>query len=380
MRTPRFLLICAFVLSAALMGACNLTQQEERLPTATPTTMVSTKPVVTIISPASGVEHRVNTELLVTANVRDDIGVDRVQMTANGSPVKTIASDSSSGDTDKNVILNYTPLVTGDVTLAVTAFRGAVASDPAILNVRVVASQPTATTGIIVTQGPSIDPNDPTCRALINSGLNFRTGPGTNYPIITTLAQGAVIPVTGRLGDNSWYQLNNFGTFGWVSGAFVSLYGSFCVSVPVIAAPPTPTPNVTATASPTITPSPTSSPTLTATPGIADLVINIFEGEEDIEFPSGGETNEEYSITVSNIGTRRTGDFTVSLQLRPDGEIRTVNVANLRPGESAAVLIDYTFDTAGNFILEAIVDAGQVVTEISEANNKAQLAISVTEN
>ncbi|NOG48055.1 MAG: hypothetical protein HND48_00315 [Chloroflexi bacterium] len=56
--------------------------------------------------------------------MRDEIGVDRVQMTANGSPVKTIASDSTSGDTDKNVILNYTPLVTGDVTLAVTAFRG----------------------------------------------------------------------------------------------------------------------------------------------------------------------------------------------------------------------------------------------------------------
>ncbi|NOG48054.1 MAG: hypothetical protein HND48_00310 [Chloroflexi bacterium] len=61
MRTPRFLLICALVLSSAVMGACNLTQQEERLPTATPTTLVSTKPIVTIISPASGVEHRVNT-------------------------------------------------------------------------------------------------------------------------------------------------------------------------------------------------------------------------------------------------------------------------------------------------------------------------------
>ncbi|NOG48057.1 MAG: hypothetical protein HND48_00325 [Chloroflexi bacterium] len=55
-------------------------------------------------------------------------------------------------------------------------------------------------------------------------------------------------------------------------------------------------------------------------------------------------------------------------------------MANLRPGESAAVLIDYTFDTAGTFILEAVVDADEVVTEISEANNKAQLVVTVTEN
>ncbi len=368
------------LLAVLLLGACNLSPEEESLPTATPTSQLDSKPVVTILQPVSGTEHRVNTELLVSANVRDVLGVTRVTMTANGSPVKTVSSASPQGDLDKNVVLNYTPLVVGDVTLQVVAYRNEIASDPAVLTVRVVATQPTPTTGVIITQGPVIDPNDPTCRALVNSPLNFRAGPGTGYAVITTLSQGQLIPVSGRLGDNSWYQLN-YGNFGWVSSGFVSLYGAYCVNVPIIAAPPTPTLNITNTFIPTFTPTWTLTPTLTATPGTPDLVINIFEGEEDVQIPNGDtEINEEYQITVSNSGTRRTGDFAVSLQLKPSGEIVKVNVGSLRPGEAANVVIDYTFDTAGPFILEAMVDADEVVSEISEANNKAQLAVTITQN
>jgi hypothetical protein len=364
------------LVAVMLAGACNLSPQEESLPTATPTSQQASKPVVTILQPLSGTEHRVSTELLVSANVRDAIGVTRVTMTANGSPVKTVSSASPQGDVDKNVVLNYTPLVIGDVQLQIVAYRGEIASDPATLSVRVVSTQPTPTSGVIITQGPVIDPNDPTCRALINNPLNFRTGPGTNYGIITTLSQGQVIPVSGRLGDNSWYQLN-FGNFGWVSSGFVSLYGSMCVNVPIIAPPPTPTSNV-ATATLFIPTATFIQPTITPTPGTPDLVINLFEGEEDVEIPSGESSrNEEYQITVSNQGSRRSGPFNVSLRLRPDGEIEEVNVGNLRPGEAINLVIDYEFDTEGNFILEARVDSGEEVGELSEANNTAQLVVTV---
>lgn len=372
-RMPALLL--AFV-AVLLTGACNLSPEEEELPTATPTSQQASKPVVTILQPLSGSEHRVNTELLVSANVRDAVGVTRVTMTSNGAPVKTVSSASPQGDTDKNVVLNYTPLVVGDVQLQIVAYRGEIASDPATLSVRVVATQATPTSGVVVTQGPVIDPNDPTCRALVNSPLNFRTGPGTNYNVITTLSQGQVIPVTGRLGDNSWYQLN-FGNFGWVSSGFVSLYGSLCVNVPIIAPPPPPTLNVTNTFIPTATFPPTITPTMTATPGTPDLVINLFEGEEDVVKGGASSVNAEYQLTVSNQGTRRSGDFEVSLRIRPNGEFERVNVANLRPGEAVIVVIDYTFDQTGTFILEARVDSTEVVTEISEANNTAQLVVTV---
>jgi hypothetical protein len=370
------------LLAVMLAGACNLSQQEEALPTATPTSQQASKPVVTILQPLSGSEHRVNTELLVSANVRDAVGVTRVTMTSNGAPVKTVSSASPQGDTDKNVVLNYTPLVVGDVQLQIIAYRGEVASDPATLSVRVVATQATPTSGVVITQGPVIDPNDPTCRAHVNSPLNFRTGPGTNYNVITTLSQGQIIPVTGRLGDNSWYQLN-FGNFGWVSSSFVSLYGSLCVNVPIIAPPPPPTPNVTATFIPTATFPPTIAPTLTNTPGTADLLITLIEGgdeEERVFIPSGQTSvNAEILVFITNNGSRGTGGgFVVSLRSRdPDRPRRTVNIGSLRQGESVIAVIDYTFDQPGLWRLEARVDVEETVTEISEANNRADLQINV---
>lgn len=378
-RMPALLLALMAVL---LLGACNLSPEEEALPTATPTSEQASKPVVTILQPLDGSEHRVNTELLVSANVRDAVGVTRVTMTSNGAPVKTVSSASPQGDTDKNVVLNYTPLAVGDVQLQIVAYRGNIASDPATLSVRVVANQATPTSGVVVTQGPVIDPNDPTCRALVNSPLNFRTGPGTNYNVITTLSQGQVIPVTGRLGDNSWYQLN-FGNFGWVSSGFVSLYGSLCVNVPIIAPPPPPTPNVTNTFIPPPTTPPTIAPTITSTPGTADLLITLFEGgneDEEIFIPNGQTSvNAEIYVTVANTGSRGTGgNFVVSLRSRnPDRPRQTVNVGNLRPGEAVIVVIDYTFDQAGTWLLEARVDVDETVTEISEANNRSDLLIDV---
>ena len=147
--------------------------------------------------------------------------------------------------------------------------------------------------------------------------------------------------------------------------------------MPITVPPPPPTPNVTATFIPPPTTPPTIAPTITPTPGTPDLVINLFEGEEDVVKGGASSVNAEYQLTVSNQGTRRSGDFEVSLRIRPNGEFERVNVANLRPGEAVIVVIDYTFDQTGTFILEARVDSTEVVAEISEANNTAQLVVTV---
>lgn len=382
MRISRMSTQILTLLAVLLLAACNLSPQEDALPTATPTTAADTKPTVSIISPESGSQHRVNAELSVTVNVKDALGVTRIMMTANGQPVKTVSPPSNEKYTDKNLSLDYIPLVAGDVVLQVTAYRGALASEPAQVTVRIGSVQPTATTGIIITQGPSIDPNDPTCRALINNGLNLREGPGTSYRVLTTLAQGQVIPVTGRLGDNSWYRLSH-GQGGWVSGQFVSLYGSLCMNVQIVSPPATATVFVPPSPIPptSIPPSPTPQPS--STPGTPDLVITVFEGPgsrptNPVIIPAGEtEVKAEYQLIVANIGSRATSSFTVSLQVHPEGEIVKAAISELRPNESTNILLTYTYKETGTFILEAMVDADSQVTEISEANNRSQLAITV---
>jgi hypothetical protein len=383
-----FALLLTLWVAALALTACNLT--DDRSEPVTPTPLVTspptaTKPLVTITSPASGSEVRVNTQVLITANVRDEVGVTRVQMTANGVPVKTVSSETLAGDREKNVVLDFQPLVTGDVQVQVIAYRGngasAVASDPANLTVRVVSvtasNTPLPSGGS--TTGPIINPNDPTCRAVPTTGVNFRSGPGTNFAVITQLGTNSVVPVVGRLGDNSWYQLNNFGALGWVSGGFVTLYGANCATVPVISAPATPTVQASATPQPSATPPPpTIAPTITATPGTPDLVITLFEGEENLALGGNAEVRSTYSITITNIGSRRTGnEFTLLLDTRPTSAPQRINVGRLGVGEATSFQIEFPFTAAGTYTLEASVDSENRVGEISEANNRATLVIVV---
>ncbi|MEZ4516392.1 MAG: SH3 domain-containing protein [Chloroflexota bacterium] len=53
--------------------------------------------------------------------------------------------------------------------------------------------------------------------------LNVRTGPGTNFPVITKLDNGNVVYLTGyRNGDGSWVQIALAdGSTGWVSATYV---------------------------------------------------------------------------------------------------------------------------------------------------------------
>jgi len=50
-------------------------------------------------------------------------------------------------------------------------------------------------------------------------GLNVRSGPGTNYPIIGGLSNGTKITITGQSG--SWYKIKYGSTEAWVSSTYV---------------------------------------------------------------------------------------------------------------------------------------------------------------
>lgn len=51
------------------------------------------------------------------------------------------------------------------------------------------------------------------------SALNVRTGPGTNYPVLTVISEGTSVAITGVSGN--WYQVN----FEQHTGVFV--YASY---------------------------------------------------------------------------------------------------------------------------------------------------------
>lgn len=379
MRTRFVILISLFLLM--ILPACNLVRETETA-TPQPTQEVGGAPTVTINSPQDGEQVLRDRELLVSATTSDQVGVTRVQLFANDQPVRTIVSEVEGGEEVKNVVLNYTPIRTGQLKLSVIAYRGPIASQPAVINVDVVNNvtditqvpgQPTATTGI--------DPGDPTCRALINTGLNLRAGPSVEYQVLTVIPAGELVPVIGRLGDNTWWQVNYRTIIGWVSASYTTIYGTNCTFVPIVQPPASPTPNVTATFTPTWTPPATLTPTVafTDTPGIADLTITTLSGAESVTIPADQDSiTERYSVTVTNQGTDRTGQFSMELRVIPNGPSTQVGVGNLRPGEAASFQLDLTFSTPGNFTLVAEADINNEVSESNKTNNVSSRPLAIT--
>ena len=88
-------------------------------------------------------------------------------------------------------------------------------------------------------QPPSAAAPQGVCSVNSFGNVNVRSGPGTNYGIIGSLAPGNFLTVTGRNGDGSWYAVNYAGLQGWVAMSVVNMNGP-CGSVPVVQTPPPP--------------------------------------------------------------------------------------------------------------------------------------------
>jgi uncharacterized protein YraI len=361
------------------LSACNLTTEPPIQQLPTPTGPISARPVVVITSPQDGSEYTVDQQILVSTSATDSVGVTRVQLLANGRIVKTISSESPTGSQTLNAVLDFTPREVGTVNLSVVAYRSSIASDPALISVTVRAAQAQVTATSIPNPGlPIIDPNDPTCRVLTNVGLNVRQGPGTNYPRISVLAAGTVVPVTGRNGSNTWWQVRVGTTIGWVTNDFVIVYGN-CLGIPVVQPPPPPTNTPQpATATPIL---PTFTPIVippTATPGLADLVISNISGSTNLSLGVGGVTSN-YSITVTNTGQSPTGQFNNVITILPDNvTVPVAVVASLGAGESIILNASISFTAAGSYTLQARTDSDSQVTEQSEVNNVGILNVTVT--
>ncbi|MCL4860873.1 MAG: SUMF1/EgtB/PvdO family nonheme iron enzyme [Caldilineaceae bacterium] len=117
-------------------------------------------------------------------------------------------------------------------------------------------NQPTATasTTRTPTRTPAPSPTNPPTRtptppsqpaiAVINSQLNVRQGPGTEYAIIGQVNEGQRFPITAKNQAGSWWRLDYNGQAGWVAGQYVTAQNASAVEVardipppPIIAEP-----------------------------------------------------------------------------------------------------------------------------------------------
>ena len=198
---------------------------------------------------------------------------------------------------------------------------------------------------------PEPDPGVPTGRVTAPNGVNIRSGPGTNFPVLAVAPFGTTGEIIGRSADARWWVVavpSAPGGNGWVSADFVA--ASNAADVPVIAAPPPPVVIV-----PTPAPTPTPLPQPTATPSAqisftADrTTINQGEcttirwsvenvqavwvypqGQPFQQFPRVGQGSEEVCPPV-------TTTFEMRVQMR-DGSVQfrqvTINVTPAAPQNS----------------------------------------------
>lgn len=373
------------LLSTLLLSGCNLGSNNEGESSPEPLNTIDPggPPTVVINSPEDGDEVIVDEPILISVTATDRIGITSVQLRINDRIVRTVASEITTGDTNKSVLLDYTPSSTGPVYIEVVAFRGGVASSPdsVTLNVRASQAQITATP-IPDNQVPTIDPNDPTCRALVNVALNLRRGSNTDFDVIRVLAPGEVLRIVGRLGDNSWWQLSTGTTIGWVDARFVTIYG-ICTGIPVVNPPTTPTSTAPPTATNTNVPPPlptnTPLPAATATPIAANLIVTNITGPSLITIPAGeSSVTATFGVNITNTGGPITTQFSSIARILPGGDSFDVGVvANLGTNQSISLTFDVTFEATGSFVLEVTADNDNDIAESDEGDNARIYSITV---
>jgi uncharacterized protein YgiM (DUF1202 family) len=104
---------------------------------------------------------------------------------------------------------------------------------------------------LLVPAAGAQDTGSPSLTVLARA-LNMRSGPGTDYPVIGGLKQGANVPIVGRHSASGWWQIVLAGEkTGWVSGSpsLVEVNGT-TDKIPEVAAPAAPARAATTGAAP----------------------------------------------------------------------------------------------------------------------------------
>jgi hypothetical protein len=130
-------------------------------------------------------------------------------------------------------------------------------SGAVLLSLLATAPRPEPTIAAVSGTGCTVSPT--------SGSVNVRSGPGTNYDVISSFIPGSTLNVIGTSADGSWYAVSLNGQQAWVA-ASVTFLSAACNALATLEAPPTPTPTITFTPSPTSSPTPSPTMTFTASP------------------------------------------------------------------------------------------------------------------
>ncbi|NWF68350.1 MAG: SH3 domain-containing protein [Chloroflexi bacterium] len=373
-----------------VLAACNLAGEPPTQPPSQITPPSNSRPQITIVSVTPGQNVAVNTQVIVTAQILDDVGVTRVQMTANGRVVKTVSSTTATGDTNRSVQLDFTPSSIGVITLQVVASRlDGTQSDPAGVQITV-GSVPTntplpgggSTGGGQPAPNPCLNISATTCTACVSNaaGANLRPAPSTQTTPIRVLPSGSLLPIVGRTSDNQWWQVRDGTSNVWLSDVVIDTLG-VCTNIPIVANSglPTATAIIIPSSTPVIATATFTVAPPTATRALPDLVVPQITGELAPSLGGGSSVSVTYTIVITNTGLGASGSFTSNLVVQPGN--RTIDlgvISSLGPGESITLPTTLSFTAAGSYTLTARADSGSTVTESFEANNTNTIVVTVS--
>lgn len=349
--------------------ACNLQIGGEQGPGGTASPPVQ-RPAVEILEPAQGQTFTVGQTIPVRARATSPSGVTLVELLANNVRVNSQVPAEAVGPVVVEVVMDYTPDRPGTVVLAVQAYSGQIVGQPAQRSITVLPQLSPGEGG--VGTPPALQPTptvfNPVCRARVNvGGLRLRTGPGTEYDIITNFNAGDEPLIAGYAdrSDGRWWYVSWAGTFGWTAAAYTTQLGD-CTTIRPAIVPPSPTPPATSTVPPT-------QPGITVTPTLPDLFVPLFEGVAQLQLGADGTAQANFVIQVRNAGGQTAGPFRVRVD-KPDGQIDYFNVPGLAPGQTADVPgpggLIVVFRTPGIARIIVTVDDQNAVGESDEGNNQ----------
>lgn len=205
-------------------------------------------------------------------------------------------------------------------------------------------------------------------RAIVTrSSVNIRQGDSVNYPVITAVLDGTVLPILGisNTGTGWYYVQLPDGRRGWVSPSVVEVEGDFS-NVARLAPPPIPV---------TPTPVPTLTPIATLTPASA---VNLVAGIVVFDNPNPT-CNVAFTVgfDIANNGTVPSAGGVVTLtdSRQADGQVQVTTsqpIPFINPGTTVRVNFPLTISTWFNevHVLTLVADSGNQVFESNENDNR----------
>lgn len=83
-----------------------------------------------------------------------------------------------------------------------------------------------ALTSIVLATAMLAAPAALAANAIVTTNLNVRAGPGTNYPVLGAIPNGAPIDVVGCTTGYNWCQVDYGGRLGWASANYIAFQQS----------------------------------------------------------------------------------------------------------------------------------------------------------